>query len=1035
MGLKNSSKSELPTYVAHMPVIPVPIDPEVDLEAFYADATEVTVATVSTGLGPGLQITLSGVDDVAAGGAELLATFNGCVHFVPEGARLPYVQPADGESENGDELKAPADMICLQAAFAKLFEEDFFPPGNPRPKWIVYKGVDHEAVRSALEVHASRLPADELLRPDGGGEATEEVSHETLVEEYMNHVMSGEVWVPVPAGSLIGTIALGDSEEDDEEVADSEEDGDEEDALPDRTFILHLVDVLGNVISPVSFLQGIPSYSGEEWKDHPLLAAIEEAKIISDLKIYVRFEVWDGNATTAPFYVPLQEGVQVDLLTEENGEETVVMEGVVGQKGTVLFIPDRDEVKNKSLGFVVRFDEEERDFGGHAMPAIWNTRGWEPVAGAKSEALKKYSGIPLGTADNPVVFRIGVDVHTRFSTPARDGDDEEDTGVSTPVSTPKGMPVSVHAWSGGGEEIGDDSMLEKTRVDRRGELHRILFDIKPGQHVGFRVYPEIEDPDINLPQARMRHVAFRDDAPWDVIDFPDISQPSIGSPDNPYIGEEGDEHLIKERKESVYILRTLRDFSIALFHLTGGDWKGVEDLRIFRWNPFGSVAFRKRIRLSGTHHFSRETIAHEFAHQVMWHELDQNSWRFIPRALFTRRIVMNHGVDMLATPQHALVDGWADFLGSLFYRGGTLEDAKARAYNFTWKESHPFNIIRKQRVQFEKGSTKVTRRSGSAWTRDDEGEQKPGPGIVWGTLHPGSDLTFPSYRIEAVNTADELELDRPYSGPSGESEIIIHTALRPHSIWKLGEKTPIVAPIAGPIFSKLKPEAPYIEFVETDEDDEVVLDESTRNRGESVEGNVSNAMFAIFRHHVLQSDRKWIVVEKRSGEVTDLEDNNWLQDNEVQQRFLERIWHPFKALRDLNNKDLTSGSFFRKVKENNGDWHRLHGELQRFNIAMDPPAVTSVEESEFKGDATLRIIGENFVGATIKLGEVNDPDADATAVGTWVLINDIEIDAAEIPVMSSTELEAIVPPDVSSPWNVAVITSAGKAFYTGGDDE
>lgn len=256
----------------------------------------------------------------------------------------------------------------------------------------------------------------------------------------------------------------------------------------------------------------------------------------------------------------------------------------------------------------------------------------------------------IGTPDRPVVFRIGVDVHVRFT--YRNGR----TGAMDPATMM--IPVEVHSGS-----LSGRAALSRA-TDVAGEVHCVVFDVTAGEDLWLHLDFEMSDPAINLPRCTVQMSQMGWSTAWSDADrwvFP-LAATSVGTPTAPAVIP----ITVNDRNVALYLLKVLREWQTFLFLMTGGAWGGVH-LTLFRRSLSG-VAYSwpvGDVNIPPADHFDRATIAHELSHQVMWEEVNFSSLGIGYQGIFGN-LSLYHRVDLLANAQHALIEGWAEFVEAIF---------------------------------------------------------------------------------------------------------------------------------------------------------------------------------------------------------------------------------------------------------------------------------------------------------------------------------------------------------------------------------
>ena len=201
------------------------------------------------------------------------------------------------------------------------------------------------------------------------------------------------------------------------------------------------------------------------------------------------------------------------------------------------------------------------------------------------------------------------------------------------------------------------------RTDANGEVHGLSFDIKPDQFISLQIDFEIEDSTINLPRATVKHLPYFQNLPHRHL----TSIGMTGKPVSMVCSEES--------SAALYILKTLREFSIFLYYMTGGAsgqpgcWHGIEGLTFYlsaaAGTPYSWPVCHVNLSKDSYYQCDRATIVHETAHQVMWREVDFSSLGIAYKAL-TVDLKLTHAHNMISNKVHTLIEGWAEFFECIF---------------------------------------------------------------------------------------------------------------------------------------------------------------------------------------------------------------------------------------------------------------------------------------------------------------------------------------------------------------------------------
>lgn len=384
--------------------------------------------------------------------------------------------------------------------------------------------------------------------------------------------------------------------------------------------------------------------------------AQEDFTVIEAVSIFLKFEVWDLSTHA---FEPLPAGIDVDIVDEELAFDDTLATAQTDTNGQVFFnlpaLDDPDEAE-PDIFFLVHTDG--RSHAGHTLPDEWSTNGWFAADGTTPGLHDNFTGSQLGTPTAPIVYRIGLDFHARFTYRVDGG---HRSGNTDPV--PKGVPVLV---------VGGVGSNLRLRTDANGEVHGVSFDPRPGRLIWCLVDFEIEDATINLPKATSEAggLSFWNTTSLDADRkvFVDNRQTSIGTHNTP------ETFNITESNRNVvmYFFKVLREWSTFLFQMTGGDWTGVNDLFFSRSSPSG-VAFSwpvGRVNIPPRDHWDRETITHELSHQIMWKEVNFSTLGIAYEGIFGN-LALYHQSNLLSNSEHALIEGWAEFMEAVFEGSGT----------------------------------------------------------------------------------------------------------------------------------------------------------------------------------------------------------------------------------------------------------------------------------------------------------------------------------------------------------------------------
>jgi hypothetical protein len=618
-----------------MPVIRPP-SPGSATAAYYQGILASTTVRANTFDHDGLRITISNT-----GYGLLFAMTSGLVTFIPSGQ--PLFIP-------GAELSPLPGSLILQIAPTDL-NQIRLTPGLPTVARILYLRVDPDSVRRALlpAIQRLNLPLAELMSVWTSPSTPTERA--ILEDNYLDAIMRGQKSVYVSAGDLIGET---------NRVTASGS------ITAGVEFILRFVSSNNADVSPVLYLRGMPAhgYNAPQWLGHPLINAV--SNIIVPVNIYLKFEVWNQ---TSHAFNSLPEGVAIDLMDYDPISNDRIDTQNTDLQGRVHFrianIGGTGAGEERpDLFFLVHTNGI--NYAGHTLPREWSTKGWKSTNGCPGY-YENFTGALIGDEESPLIFRIGLDFHARI--------EYQNSSTHNIEHPPKGMLVTIASRS------GERTSNVNRGTDNNGEIHAVFFETMPSDTVYLVVNFVIEDNDINLPRAVV-HVPITvysdpehmggggETTQWNSFllgnDFKcyiDNDRTSIGSQSSPEIFRCTDEY----RRAAIFFLKILRELSVFLFYMTNGDWAGVSNLNLYMrsitrtaysW-PVGEVNIPQR------DYWNRGTLIHEMSHQIMWQEVNASTLGIAYEGIIGN-LCLTHVHDLLANPQHALIEGWAEFMAKLF---------------------------------------------------------------------------------------------------------------------------------------------------------------------------------------------------------------------------------------------------------------------------------------------------------------------------------------------------------------------------------
>ena len=661
----------------HMPVIGAPPAGQ-DPTTYYAGVALATTVQITAADHQGLYIELSN-----PAYSKLFAMAGGLVSFIPPGKPLPTSE---------EEFAQGAGALVLEIWIADFYKlKKVLPPGVPAMTYVLYLNVKPDTARTAFTPHVKALP-DSVLQV-GWNQPSSPPDRAALEANYLDLLLNDQTTIWVPGGTLLG------------EAAESTTN-----PTSPRAFVLRFTDANGNDLSPILHLRSIESYGGPQWHDHPLITGVSNIPV--PVNIYLQFEMWNESSHA---HEPLPPGVAVDLMDWDPGVNDKLITELTDANGRVHFSTslealdtlDPDDAET-DLFFLVHTNG--LTCAGHTLSVDWSTKGWLAADGSPGY-YDNFTGSQIGEAATPLVFRIGFDFHVSLS--YEDGSQTGTVTIANGSTTVKGtstkwksyltgMRLKVNgdsteypilqvneatqeitlgqAYAGG---TGSNStytvrskILEGMPVtlmvnghagqflttDNSGNLSGVVFDIMGEDTVFFHPSFEIEDSLINLPKAKIGGFgSFHFETEY--LHLPDNQITSLGAFGSPYDFCHTDPDLCA----GFYMLKVLKELSTFLFNLTQGEWTGVFGLQLFltsavnhpySW-PVGEV------NIPSSDHFDRSTIIHEVSHQVMWKKVNATTLGIAYQGTFGD-LILNHRSDLLSNPEHALIEGWAEFVEAIF---------------------------------------------------------------------------------------------------------------------------------------------------------------------------------------------------------------------------------------------------------------------------------------------------------------------------------------------------------------------------------
>lgn len=666
-----------------MPIVAPPQQQGVTPRSHYQQILSNTQISVNQSSGtPGLVIEVSDVQH-----ADLFAFSGGFMSFVPPGDPMPTAarDPAPGRGVVVLELHTP-DF--------NLLRKKLRPQGIPAVTKILYLDVDPSSVQTALvSGFNSPLPRlkEKMLKAAwkrrNGSAPPPGTTRTDLQQEYAKGVVENGFFLFVEGGTDVGVMPQADVSN----------------PSSPRRFTVRFLDKSGVDLSPIPYTEGMPSYAKtDQWNSHPLIQ--ELASLPASLNAHVRFEAWNP---TAKAYQPLaNRTVEVKDFDPVSGDDTLAPGGQTDAQGQVSFqIADLAAVDEKKPDVYFEIDTQGVSLGGLSFPSVWSTKGWKAVGGEPGY-YDQFVGTQLGSASDPLVFRVGFDYHLKLTYR------NQSTGsFASQVTVPKDVIVKVTK-----QGSPSRTTLVDARTDANGEVSGVLFDVEGGADTLFIEVPcEVHDPAIKLKMGVLAaNVELR---------LADVDRTTLRAPSGtgPYMITPPVQTGLGDANAAMYYLVVGRELATVIQKLTDGNWSGLEDIKIVGWAPAKAFSWPKGwVFIDKNSRWSRSTILHEFAHQVVWNEAEVsqltvgvgglliseggnllvsflNAIPIIDRPLRFLGININippvnilnhlyHDVNALTNPFHSFLEGWPEFLADVLNGSNAPPNTRTDAATDTLQE-------------------------------------------------------------------------------------------------------------------------------------------------------------------------------------------------------------------------------------------------------------------------------------------------------------------------------------------------------------
>lgn len=611
----------------------------------------------------------------------------GTVTWLPAGTAQPL---PDGSPVLEDTLVLavyPAEATYLQTAL----------PGRPLPASWAFTGIDPVTVEAQARAWAQAAP-DLQLGLNESGDPDDRATAEAL---WVERFMRGEVDAPQEAGTTAGTLLA-------------------------TQLVVSLFDLDDAPIHP-ALLLGAFDEANPLLKDHPLVAGVDALSI--DVAIHLRFRYFKvENSGPSKGDFAWLAGATVEVRDADPLVDDVIDTGVTDADGRVTFyVSNWDWSGTADLYFRVTIDEPNAVLVQHARHTKWHGSWstWKPptldgagglgvtaLDGVTRGYFPDYAGWTIGTPLAPLEFNLGTPVFAAVTYLAL----KDPANVSAWRKAPRGLELNLASWWAVVDPedgtIGEEYRSADTfYADEDGEVWGTAFGTELGRRHEVALSLAIaEDATANfLDSIEMPR--------FQTIGYPAAWQGSERDPNNLYwerfdvaaIGDPASIRVVKVDHQpdddvaaTLYTLKTIRDTHLWFREVTSGDWKGQEycwgllipasitqaftDVREFMLAYFPAAIPvlpssnwpQLGLMLHQRDKWSRDTIAHEFAHSVMWAiasvDLSDLACALVVGDYYS------HDLWKEFTEFAALIEGWSDMVAHALGATGGYELPTSKAW-------------------------------------------------------------------------------------------------------------------------------------------------------------------------------------------------------------------------------------------------------------------------------------------------------------------------------------------------------------------
>ena len=708
----------MPLSSAHLPVIADPGLPAgTDPSSLYASGPQ--ASAVFNDL-EGIEYTFTTLTNAL----QVFCMFDGMVTYLPPNTSYnPVVVGYTVNSEVSTGGKGGALLEVLPNVDTELTKK--VPGGVPAPVYILIEGIEPVSFRSDMGSIIALVPEPILdvswLETESSDPTT--IARSVKESKYLDRLMLAEKQLFVDGSENLGLTEL------------------EANGNPRFTVKMYFTEIqfAANTykiskISPLGFFKYFPNFIDpnnpnttyfSKWHNHPLVSSVEDFNELT-IKAFIKFEVWNPNPIgSAGDYVPVDSGITVKMMDYDPGSAVdpiqIVTTDTNGMASFSVPVPDDGWMGgNPDIFFTIISPTASAANGLSTLPSEWSTKTngigttyWLSVDGRKGY-YDEFDGHTIGSPNNPLIFRIGVDFHVQFK--------HYNYSKSRYEVLTDGILVEMYSdipSLSGPAPLGDP-VFSYTIDNGKGEIHGVVFDVYPENETYWRIYYAAEDSSIKLNSEISflnegldfnfnSWLTYAPDTQYDSnmhshLIYPDkfkkLQYSTIGSKSNPIIFKT---LAIQDssRRFGFHTLKLSRELAVFYNLMTNNAYIGINTNYRFTFVPFPIIVDLPKIvqqdyslglatypqiatpyawpvdyvNLTDLENYwwNRDTVIHESSHHVYWHTVDFGTMNIISAILPWGGLYLIHAPRLITNNQHSLIEGFPESIEGIFDGSYPLE--------------------------------------------------------------------------------------------------------------------------------------------------------------------------------------------------------------------------------------------------------------------------------------------------------------------------------------------------------------------------